>query len=74
MAMNGAWPMFFCAACQRERPIAEKVRMSRNLTKCRDCAEKKRPVGRKPRLPDFDSYEAEDIPSSVMDSYREALE
>lgn len=65
-----AWDRFFCACCQHERAIADKV-MVRTMPRCTFCV---RRAGRKTIQPRYeaDDYERPELPSSVMDAYREA--
>ena len=69
------WQKFFCASCQREKPISERRRVGTNLSRCKACAEKSRLLKAEKRdRGDFEPYETPTIPDEVMAAYREAME
>ena len=72
---DGAWQRFYCAGCQAERDVSERVRRGNNLSRCIRCTGRIKP-GRKPvvRYDDADDAAAVAIPDDVMAAYLEARE
>jgi len=70
-----AWDKFFCAACQRERPTLERVRIGKqNLVRCAGCATKSNPAFKPKRHHVEEDYDFVTVPESIIESYREAME
>ena len=70
-----AWDKFFCASCQEERPVSERVRVAGNRARCLRCKTLKSPRKYESSAGHYeDEYERPAIPTGVLDAYRESID